>query len=150
MCTMHLLLNYSEQWGYFCKAFQWSTWEEEVWSTCFLHRRRYKANPKGRQKWALCVGFFFLFSASPSNMPKKNILCVISDDYIHKSQPRKNIPVLGINHLQSKTYFMPLSWVPFLPWALGKRRKLHNSDCFMFSRCFFERECFLSFIESLK
>lgn len=76
----------------------------------FLTQKKIQGKPKGKAEVSIMCGFFFFFfSASPSNMPKKNILCVISDDYIHKSQSRKNIPVLGINHLQSKTYFMPLS-----------------------------------------
>lgn len=137
---MHLLLNCSERWGCFCNAFQWSMWEGRSLINLFLTQKKIQGKPKGKAE--VSIMWFFFFSASSSNMLKKNILCVISDDYIHKNQPRKIIPVLGIDHLQSKTYFMPLSWLPFLPWALGRRKKQHHSDCFMFSRCFLRENVF--------
>lgn len=119
---------------------------EEVWSTCLL-QRRVKANPEGRQKGPLSVLFF---SASSSHVLKEIVLLVISDDYIHKIRPWNSIPVLETDHLQSESYFVPLFWLPLLPWALGRSKKPHHSDCFSFPRCLLRESVFWALLQPLK
>ena len=118
--TTRLLLNYSKQWGYSCIASQWSMWEGRSLINLFLTQRKIPGKPEGEAE----VSIFLCFSASSSAVWKKIVLHVISDD-IRKSQPGKITPVLGTNHLQSKSYFVPLSWLPLVAWALtGEKSRI--------------------------